>query len=407
MKFNGPLVNQRWRIGPRLGSGSQARTYLAVDEKAKDERIVVLKQLELERRGGSWKGFELFEREVSVLKSLRHPGIPRYLDSFESEPGVFNLVMEKMPGATLRAIATKVRFTDEELRDILARLLEILDYIHRHQPPVIHRDIKPANLVRDSKGTISLVDFGGVRNALRDSGGSTIVGTFGYMAPEQLHGQATPATDLYALGATIVALAGGVEPEDVPRKGLRMDIEKHLAGHDPALVAVLAAMTAPDPDERPQSAREVTTLLRTRARRAALAISPAPDVAVPPGSGPPRPFDEVGDMLDHMPPPFGWLLRVFLLALAVSGYVAVALLQSLFLPLVFALVGAIAGDRSRPTIASTRTEIMDALQQGKEGFRNLQQRSLPGRGRRKQLARGKHQGRGDDEADSDHGGNGR
>src|SRR5690606_14302015 len=139
----------------------------------------------------------LFERETRVLKNLRHPCIPRYIASFESEPGVFNLVMERKPGASLRAIATRVHFTDRELRDVLGRVLDILEHLHGRTPPVIHRDIKPANMVRDAKGNIALVDFGGVRDALRENGGSTVIGTFGYMAPEQLHGQATPATDIY------------------------------------------------------------------------------------------------------------------------------------------------------------------------------------------------------------------
>src|SRR6185369_13971537 len=115
--------------------------------------------------------------------------------------------------------------------------------------------------VRAPDGKIALVDFGGVLDAAREKSGSTIVGTFGYMAPEQLHGQAMPTTDLYALGATIVALAGGVEPEDVPRKGLRMDLERHLPSLDPGFRRALAAMTDPDPDKRPQRARDVVALL--------------------------------------------------------------------------------------------------------------------------------------------------
>src|SRR6185369_6364051 len=110
-------------------------------------------------------------------------------------------------------------------------------------------------------GKCSLVDFGAVRDAAREQGGSTMIGTFGYMAPEQLHGQAVPATDIYALGATIVALAGGIEPEDVPRKGLRMNLERHLPALDPSLRAVLSAMTDPEPDKRPQRARDVVALL--------------------------------------------------------------------------------------------------------------------------------------------------
>lgn len=388
MKFDGPLLNQRWRLGPRMGSGSQARTYLARDEQAGDGRTVIVKQLELKKQGNSWKNFDLFEREVRVLKSLRHPGIPRFIESFESEPGVFNLVIERMPGATLRAIATKVTFTDRELRDILARLLEILDYLHRQDPPVIHRDIKPANLVRDARGNIALVDFGGVRDVLRDSGGSTIVGTFGYMAPEQLHGQATPATDIYGLGATIVALAAGVEPENVPRKGLRMDLQTHLKGRDPALIEVLEAMTEPDPEERPASARKVAELLGKRAERAAQAIAPvASHTALEKieKNMAERPFDEVGNMLDEMPQPLAVVLRVILLAFAVVGYVGVAALQSVFLPLVFALLGTFTSDSARPRLAAAQSDIKRALGEGKDGFRNLQRRCLPGSSRRKEL----------------------
>lgn len=378
-----------------MGSGAQARTYLARDERSKNKRVVVLKQFHLDKKGASWKSYDLFEREVRVLKKLRHPGTPRFIDMFESDKGVFNLVMERKPGATLRAIATKVRFTDDELRDILAKLLEILDAIHRINPPIIHRDIKPANLVRDSRGTISLVDFGGVRDAIRERGGSTVVGTFGYMAPEQLHGQATPATDIYGLGATLVALAGKVEPEDVPRRGLRMDLEKHLRGRDPGLVRVLLAMTEPDPDKRPQSAREVSTLLaknplvrRSDVIRASSSVSlqtndPEGDDELD------RPFDEIGDMLANIPQPFGFVLRLLLLMFALGGYVGVAVLQSVLLPVVFALVSAASSDKSQPKIAATRGDLVKALGQGKAGFRNLQTHCLPLSARTKRLPKPK------------------
>jgi serine/threonine protein kinase len=309
---------------------------------------------------------------------------------FESEPGVFNLVIEKMPGATLRSIATKVRFTSKELRDILARVLELLDHIHRHDPPVIHRDIKPANLVRDARGNIALVDFGGVRDALRESGGSTIVGTFGYMAPEQLHGQATPATDIYGLGATIVALAGKVEPENVPRKGLRMDLRRHVKDLDEDLIEVLEAMTEPDPDQRPQSARDVSRLLGKRAERAIRSIVPVSDESAlqrMEQSAGSRHFDEVGDMLANVPQPFGLILRIFLLTFAIGGYVGLTVLQAVFLPVIFALVGAFASDSAKPRIAATRSEVKEALNEGKEGFLHLQRRCLPGGKEQKKLPR--------------------
>lgn len=361
-----------------MGAGAQAHTYLARDER-NPERVVVVKQLRLGK--SDWKHFDLFEREVRVLKSLRHPGIPRFVGSFESEPGVFNLVMERVPGATLRAIATRVRFTDDELRDILARVLEILDYLHRRNPPVVHRDIKPANIVRNARGSIGLVDFGGVRDALREDGGSTVIGTFGYMAPEQLHGQATPATDIYGLGATIVALAGGREPEKIPRRGLRMDLRTHLAARDPALVDILEAMTEPDPDQRPPSARAVAEMLRRPAPARdepprKTASRAAPDALVRRGEDQPTPFDDIGEMLAAVPRPFDVALRVLLLTFSIGGYVTFTLLQSVLLPLVFALVGAVGGAGAKPRIEATRGDIHGALEEGRKGFRSLQRRSM-------------------------------
>ncbi|MGE3546786.1 MAG: serine/threonine-protein kinase, partial [Kofleriaceae bacterium] len=260
--FDGPLIGGRYRLGSKLGSGSQGEIFLARDEQAKgrasDRDLVVVKRL---TPRGTWKSFELFEREAKVLSQLRHAGVPRHIATLEEPPGTFNLVMERAPGENLRELIKRRRLSQLELRDVMIRALEILDYLHTRTPPVVHRDLKPSNIVRAPDGKIALVDFGGVLDAARERGGSTIVGTFGYMAPEQLHGQATPATDIYALGATIVALAGGVEPEDVPRKGLRMDLERHLPSIDTGLRAALVAMTDPDPDKRPQRARDGVSLL--------------------------------------------------------------------------------------------------------------------------------------------------
>jgi serine/threonine protein kinase len=384
MQFDGPLLDGRWQLGPRLGKGNQAHTYLAKDTTGKED-VVVVKQIQL-GKNADWKGFDLFEREARVLKALRHPGIPRYLAHFESSPGVFNLVMERKPGPTLRAMSTRVRFSTAELRDILGRVLAILDYLHRLSPPVIHRDIKPGNLVRAADGAIALVDFGGVRDAVREGerGGSTMVGTFGYMAPEQLHGQATGATDIYALGATIVALAGGVDPEEVPRKGLRMDLPRHLPDLEPALRGVLEKMTEPDPEQRPQSARDVLALLAaapgespakskgksgTGASRAAetLALPPAPQLPAPlwsqrlpvPGGG-----------------PLGLLLRVALFTFSLAGSLSLTVMRTVIVPIVFMIVHAIAGARHRAALTSARDEISHALAEGSDGFTSLRRRAL-------------------------------
>src|SRR5262249_48199659 len=107
---------------------------------------------------------------------------------------------------------------------------------------------------RRPDGSFALVDFGAVRDRLKPEGGSTVVGTFGYMAPEQLQGRALPATDVYSVGATALRLLTGREPETLPHRGLGIDVALALgAGADPLLREALSRMLDPDPDRRASS----------------------------------------------------------------------------------------------------------------------------------------------------------
>ena len=356
-----------------MGHGTQAETFLARDQKAPAERVVVVKQLHLGKRAGAgWKPFELFEREVRTLKSLRHPGIPRFLDSFESEPGVFNLVMERAPGATLWAYRKKVRFDDDQLRDILVKALDILAYLHGLNPPVVHRDIKPSNLVRSATGQLSLIDFGGVRDALRADGGSTVIGTFGYMAPEQLHGEATPATDLYGLGATVIALAGDVEPEKVPRVGLRMDLAAHLPRMEPRLRDALAAMVAPDPDQRPKRAADVLTLLRAPPPPA---VAPRPALPSPPpapaSDAMTRVANEIAEFTAELPAPLRVFVRALVFVLGAAGYVGMTVIRLALLPIAFAVASSIAGRERHAKVAEVQRSFEGAVDEARSGMRAL------------------------------------
>ena len=369
---DGPLLGGRWRLGPRLGHGSQAETFLAVEVARRTE--VVVKRVKL---GGGWKSFELHERETKVLGQLRHPGVPRLLGAVEEPPGTFNLVMQRMPGENLRELVKRRRLSEVELKDVLVRALEILDYLGSRTPAVVHRDIKPSNLVRDSNGTLALVDFGGVAD-VAPGAGSTLVGTYGYMAPEQLHGQATPATDIYALGATIVALAGGVEPEDVPRRGLKMDLARHLPAMSPKLRAVLEAMTEPEPDKRPQRARDVIELL-AKGREPTPMLPRATDpVALT--AAPPRALKPARPIFTDVPEPIGALLRLALLGVAVGGWVGMTVTVAAVRSIGW-MVGLFAGKQSRPSVQQASDDVAGVLTDGRDGFGDLARRAVARRRR--------------------------
>jgi serine/threonine protein kinase len=248
------LKDGRYRIEGVLGSGSQGETLDGFDTTTGGR--VAVKRFSV-RGAASWKDVELAEREARVLSAIRHPKLPRYIDHFE-EDGALYLVMDRVDGESLAKLRKRGGTLPRgEVVRLLAELGEVLDYLHGRAPPIIHRDIKPGNVIRKPDGSYALVDFGSVRDSLKPEGGSTVVGTFGYMGPEQFQGRALPQSDVYALGATALTLLSGREPEDLPHRGLAIDVKAALA-HDPAFARVLEKMLDPDPDRR---ANRVTPLL--------------------------------------------------------------------------------------------------------------------------------------------------
>ena len=145
----------------------------------------------------------------------------------------FALVQSYIEARSLQQWAEEGRtFSEEEVKAIATQLLEILDYLHNRQPQVIHRDIKPSNILLgdrsgNSIGQVYLVDFGSVQTVKQD-GTLTIVGTYGYMPPEQFAGRTTPASDLYSLGATLSYLLSGCHPADLLIKYECLKIDPNL-----------------------------------------------------------------------------------------------------------------------------------------------------------------------------------
>ncbi|MBN2191415.1 MAG: serine/threonine protein kinase [Polyangiaceae bacterium] len=251
------LGGGRYAVFGRLGRGAQAETLSAVDRR--EGRPVAVKRFRI-RGAGSWKDVELAEREARVVARLKHPALPSYVDHFE-EGGCLYLVTELVEGESLAVLRARGEGFDEPtVVRFLRDASEVLDYLHGTHPPVIHRDIKPGNVLRRANGSFAFVDFGAVRDSLRPEGGSTVVGTFGYMAPEQFQGRAAPATDVYAVGATALALLTGREPEELPHRGLAFDVRAALGPRaNPQLIAALEQMLQPDPERR---AARLAPLLR-------------------------------------------------------------------------------------------------------------------------------------------------
>jgi serine/threonine protein kinase len=193
LHYGGDIIGDRYQIVTLLGQGGTGKTYSAID--LNNNQKVAIKTVFLSEIT-DWKTLDLFEREAKVLATLNHPYIPNYLDYFYLDTKTdrrFYLVQELVTGSSLyNLVQNGWHITEEEVKKIAIQILEILNYIHQLSPPVIHRDIKPQNLIRNENGNIYLVDFGAVqdlyRNTLNLTG--TIVGTFGYMSPEQFRGKA-------------------------------------------------------------------------------------------------------------------------------------------------------------------------------------------------------------------------
>jgi len=258
-----PLVGGRYEIGRVLGQGAFGHTFLARDRDT--GREVAVKVLD-RRSGKDWKAYELFKREAEVLGGLRHHGVPQVFDTLEDQwlgaPAAF-LVMECIEGQSLdRIIATRQSLGSAEVAHLFLELLGILDYLHGRVPPILHRDIKPSNIIVRSNGFPSLVDFGSVRRVFLapEESGSTVAGTFGYMPYEQYMGQASPASDLYALAGTLLHLLTGRPPREFMSEDGHIIVPDALPGEQ-HLRPVIARMLKHSPNERFASARDVRAAL--------------------------------------------------------------------------------------------------------------------------------------------------
>jgi serine/threonine protein kinase len=304
------ILHERYEVISELGRQTGRRTLLALDLQTQQQ--VVVKVLYL-GQDFDWQDLKLFQREAETLKTLNHPQIPRYLDYFEfetSDDKGFGLVQTYVAAKSLeQQLIAGRRFSESEIKELAISLLEILNYLHQQEPSIIHRDIKPSNILLtnrsgNSVGEVYLVDFGSVQNIAAQEGGTiTVVGTYGYMPPEQFGGRTKPASDLYSLGATLIYVMTGLHPTELPQQDLRIkfpqvgDISRNFADW-------LEWMTEPSLEERFTSAQIALDAIENPPQRKNITPKSKPALSKPRGSN--ITLTKTSDTLEIILPPTGF-----------------------------------------------------------------------------------------------------
>jgi eukaryotic-like serine/threonine-protein kinase len=262
-----------YKVGELLGSGGMASVYKGYDTVNK--RDVAIKVLSINEQTADF--VKRFKREVKVVKSLRHPNIVEFYDFGEEDDTIY-MVQELLPGPTLADRIRKLgkrRIPDADIPAIVTQLADALDFAHNKG--IIHRDVKPSNAIYNVERQMVLTDFGIARtsaDALRTATGPGIVmGTPGYIAPEQAISSATitPACDIYALGVLLFEMLTAQLPfeADTPM-GV---VLKHLYDEPPkprslrpelpkALDDILLRAMHKEPDKRFATATELSQALQ-------------------------------------------------------------------------------------------------------------------------------------------------
>jgi Protein kinase domain len=250
----------RWRVERVLAQSAHSRVYLASDEAG---QRVALKELHF-ALVPSTQEVEAFEREAGMLATLEHPAIPRFVERFTEGTGVglrLYLATEYVRGESLAQRLARGPLPEAEVLELGVRLLEVLCLLQRRSPAIFHRDLKPANVMFREDGAVVLVDFGSARGVEASrTHRSTLVGTFGYMPPEQLGGTVDRTSDVFALGATLLHAVTSRPPSELLQASMALAVPTSLS---PRLRAWLLRALALDRARRFAGAREALEALRS------------------------------------------------------------------------------------------------------------------------------------------------
>ncbi len=265
----GTILQSRYRIVRQFGQGGMGAVYEAVDGRLNS--LVAIKETFAVNEDGE----RAFRQEAQLLANLSHHALPKVTDYLVEGGGQF-LVMEFISGEDFKQILERrdAPFTFNELRPLIDKVSEALEYLHSCSPPVVHRDIKPSNIKLTEDGKIYLLDFGlakGLIGQMSTLQASSVHGyTLNYAPPEQIQNKGTDVrSDVYALGATLYHLMTRTPPPDaitrlseisLGRPDVLVPADQISAGVPPGLSGALTRAMALEPNMRPSSVAELLSL---------------------------------------------------------------------------------------------------------------------------------------------------
>jgi serine/threonine-protein kinase len=215
--FKGQTIG-KYRILSSLGSGGFGSVYLAEDTWI--DKKVALKVPHKQNLD-----FGELVKEPRLLASMSHPNIVTVLTA-EKQNDVFFIVMEYVTGETLEHIIMRDGALEvNRALDLTCQICNAVD--HAHRAGVLHRDLRPGNMLVADTGLLKVTDFGTSRFLEIAAHGTTVIGSPPYMAPEQFHGRAVFASDVYSVGVTMYQMLTGALPYDTPAPA---DIERLMRG---------------------------------------------------------------------------------------------------------------------------------------------------------------------------------
>jgi serine/threonine-protein kinase len=262
--WRGQLLKRRYCLHDLIAQGEYSRIFLASDLASDYQKCVVKKLVPKLYPIHVKQTIEsMFQREAEILQKLnnRHPQICQFYDYF-TDDGSLYLVQEWIKGLTLeKQLLTVSKLSESKTREILLNILPVLDFIH--SLGIIHRDLTPNNIILRSRNQLPvLIDFGIATEIDNNNQQNFLVGTPGYISPEQTMGQISGSNDLYSLALTTIHLLTGISPKelDLETSDNFWEHSKFAFGHD--LVAVIDRAISPDPAQRFTTAMQMRQALQ-------------------------------------------------------------------------------------------------------------------------------------------------